>query len=122
MAAVIVFEVLLSSTAMFNHSNVKLPLALDKVLRLFLVTPDMHRVHHSVKEDESNSNFGFSLPWWDRLMGTYKAQPDDGHTNMTIGLSDLNDPDTVTWIHKMLWIPFMPESKNYTLNRRSYKK
>ncbi|MCB1726887.1 MAG: sterol desaturase family protein, partial [Gammaproteobacteria bacterium] len=80
--AVILFEVLLNATAMFNHGNVRLPEAVDRVLRLFVVTPDMHRVHHSVEDDETNSNFGFSLPWWDRLFGTYRAQPRGGHEGM----------------------------------------
>ncbi|MBT8441353.1 MAG: sterol desaturase family protein, partial [Gammaproteobacteria bacterium] len=73
--AVVIFEVILNATAMFNHGNIRLPAAVDRVLRLIVVTPDMHRVHHSVELDETNSNFGFSLPWWDRLCGTYRAQP-----------------------------------------------
>lgn len=91
-AAVLVFEVLLNGTAMFNHSNVRLPLALDRFLRLILVTPDMHRVHHSIHRDETDSNFGFNLPWWDRLFRTYKAQPRDGHDGMTIGINAFRDP------------------------------
>jgi len=73
--AVVLFEVVLNATAMFNHGNIRLPVSLDRVLRLFVVTPDMHRVHHSVEDDEANSNFGFNLPWWDRLFGTYRDQP-----------------------------------------------
>ena len=84
--AVLVFEVLLNSTALFNHSNVRLPRGLDRVLRWVMVTPDMHRVHHSVDPAETNSNFGFSLPWWDRLLGTYRDQPRAGHEAMTIGI------------------------------------
>jgi len=84
--AVIIFEVLLNATAMFNHANAKLPLAVDRLLRLVLVTPDMHRVHHSVVVGETNSNFGFNLPWWDRLFGTYRDQPAAGHDGMTIGI------------------------------------
>jgi len=76
----------LNAAAMFNHANVRLPPAVDAVLRLFIVTPDMHRVHHSVHKRETNSNFGFNLPWWDRLFGTYRAQPEDGHDAMVIGL------------------------------------
>ena len=91
-AAVVVFEVLLNATSLFNHANVALPGWLDRVLRLVLVTPDMHRVHHSVHRDETDSNFGFNVPWWDRLFGTYRAQPRDGHTGMTIGVSELRDP------------------------------
>jgi len=84
--AVLIFEVVLNAAAMFNHANVRLPPAVDAVLRLFIVTPDMHRVHHSVHKRETNSNFGFNLPWWDRLFGTYRAQPEDGHDAMVIGL------------------------------------
>jgi len=86
--AVIIFEVILNATAMFNHANVRLPLGLDRLLRWLVVTPDMHRVHHSVEDDEANSNFGFSLPWWDRLFGTYRDrdQPRAGHQGMTIGI------------------------------------
>ena len=84
--AVIIFEIVLNATASFNHANVRMPTALDRVLRLFVVTPDMHRVHHSVEQAETDSNFGFNLPWWDRLFGTYVAQPREGHNDMTIGL------------------------------------
>ncbi len=84
--AVLVFEILLNASSMFNHSNIRLPDKIDAVLRCFIVTPDMHRVHHSWVSREMNSNFGFNLPWWDRLFATYCAQPQDGHTEMTIGL------------------------------------
>jgi sterol desaturase/sphingolipid hydroxylase (fatty acid hydroxylase superfamily) len=84
--AVLIFEVVLNAAAMFNHGNIRLPVGLDRVLRWVIVTPDMHRVHHSVEEDETNSNFGFNLPWWDRLFGTYRAQPRAGQVGMTIGL------------------------------------
>jgi sterol desaturase/sphingolipid hydroxylase (fatty acid hydroxylase superfamily) len=77
-AAVLVFELALNATSMFNHGNVRLPLAADRALRWLLVTPDMHRVHHSAVPRETNSNFGFSLPWWDRIFGTYLAQPAAG--------------------------------------------
>ena len=83
---VMIFEVLLNATSMFSHSNIRLPAALDGHLRRILVTPDMHRVHHSIVARETNSNFGFNLPWWDRLFGTYRAQPAAGHDGMTIGL------------------------------------
>jgi len=85
-AAVIVFEIVLNATAMFNHANLRLPPALDRVLRWFVVTPDMHRIHHSVRPEETDSNFGFNLPWWDRLLGTYRSQPRDGHEGMAIGI------------------------------------
>ncbi|MDY6980788.1 MAG: sterol desaturase family protein, partial [Pseudomonadota bacterium] len=104
--AVIIFEVLLNATAMFNHSNVRLPLGLDRVLRWFVVTPDMHRVHHSAEDDEANSNFGFNLPWWDRLLGTYRDQPRDGHEGMTIGIRKYREPKQVSWLYGMLMLPF----------------
>ena len=84
--AIILFEIILNGTAMFNHANIRLPLGLDRALRLVLVTPDMHRVHHSVHRHEHDSNYGFALSIWDRLFGTYTAQPADGHEGMTIGL------------------------------------
>ena len=90
--AVLVFEVLLNATAMFNHANLRLPAGLDRALRALLVTPDMHRVHHSVVPSETNSNFGFNLALWDRLFGTYIAQPAAGHTAMTIGIPKFRDP------------------------------
>lgn len=90
--AVLVFEVLLNATSMFNHGNVALPGGVDRVLRRIVVTPDMHRVHHSVHPEETNSNFGFNLPWWDRLLGTYRAQPRDGHDGMTIGIAQFRTP------------------------------
>ncbi|MHA1569906.1 MAG: sterol desaturase family protein, partial [Alphaproteobacteria bacterium] len=89
--AVLVFEILLNATAMFNHANARLSPGLDRVLRLVVVTPDMHRVHHSAEAAETNSNFGFNLPWWDRLLGTYRAQPAAGHEAMTIGLEQFRE-------------------------------
>jgi len=103
--AVIIFEIILSSCALFNHSNVKLPLAIDKVLRLVLVTPDMHRVHHSVIQTETDSNYGFSMSVWDRLFGSYVAQPKLGHNNMTIGLSQYQHIDDVS-VSRLLLMPF----------------
>ena len=119
--AVLIFEVLLNATAMFNHSNVKLPLGLDRVLRLFVVTPDMHRVHHSVLPHETNSNFGFNLPWWDRLFGTYRAQPEQGHEGMDIGI-DLFREAGELHLHKMLVQPFVGEMGEYPINRRDWEK
>jgi len=118
--AVILFEVLLNATAMFNHSNVRLNTTFDKYLRLLVVTPDMHRVHHSVEEDETNSNFGFNLPWWDRLFGTYREQPRAGHENMTIGIHDFNQPNQVSWLHSMLIMPFIGKISEYVINRRHF--
>ncbi len=116
--AVILFEVLLNATAMFNHSNIALPLGLDRVLRLFVVTPDMHRVHHSEEDDECNSNFGFNLPWWDRLFGTYAAQPRAGHEAMCIGIHTYHDPKQVVWLPGMLTFPFVGKITAYAINRR----
>jgi sterol desaturase/sphingolipid hydroxylase (fatty acid hydroxylase superfamily) len=118
--AVLLFEVLLNATAMFNHSNIRLPLAVDRVLRWILVTPDMHRVHHSVEDDEANSNFGFSLPWWDRLFGTYRDQPRQGHQDMTIGIHHYRDVKEVEWLPGMLWLPFRGKVTEYAINRRQW--
>lgn len=118
--AVVIFEVVLNATAMFNHSNVRMPLALDRVLRLFVVTPDMHRVHHSIEDDEANSNFGFNLPWWDRLLGTYRPQPAAGHAGMTIGIRDHRDPRRVDRLPGMLALPFIGKVAGYAINRRSW--
>lgn len=104
--AVVIFEVILSSAAMFNHGNIRLPSGVDRVLRWFIVTPDMHRVHHSVEVDETNSNFGFNLPWWDRLLGTYRAQPRAGQVGMTIGLPGHTDLKEVARLDGMLLMPF----------------
>ena len=120
-AAVVIFEILLNVTAMFNHSNVRLNTTLDKYLRLLLVTPDMHRVHHSVEADESNSNFGFNLPWWDRLFGTYRAQPRAGHKDMTIGIYEINQPKQVTWLGGILMLPFIGKVSEYAINKRDFK-
>ena len=103
-AAVIAFEVALNATSMFNHSNVAMPNWLDRVLRLLVVTPDMHRVHHSIRRHETDSNFGFNLPWWDRLFGTYRALPEAGHDTMTIGLPVFRDPAELR-LDRMLWQP-----------------
>ena len=89
--AVLLFEVILNGTALFNHSNALIPPAVDRILRLLVVTPDMHRVHHSVYRREHDSNYGFNVPWWDRLCGTYRAQPEEGHRGMSLGLADVPD-------------------------------
>ncbi|PKO65851.1 MAG: fatty acid hydroxylase [Betaproteobacteria bacterium HGW-Betaproteobacteria-16] len=119
--AVVIFEVLLSACAMFNHGNIRLPAALDRVLRWFLVTPDMHRVHHSVEDDESNSNFGFNLTWWDRLFGTYREQPRAGQLGMTIGIHGHTDPHEVARLPGMLVLPFKGQITDYAINRRNWK-
>ncbi len=115
--AVLVFEVLLNATAMFNHANFKLPLALDGVLRWVVVTPDMHRVHHSIHPDETNSNFGFNLPWWDRLLGTYTPQPREGHEAMTIGIEQFRTRRDL-WLDRMLVQPLKGPASGYPINRR----
>ncbi len=107
--AVLVFEVVLNATSLFNHSNVRLGGA-DRIVRLFVVTPDMHRVHHSVRPSETNRNFGFNLPWWDRLFGTYTAQPRDGHEGMTIGLGEFRTRRDL-WLDRMLLQPFRKGSR-----------
>ena len=118
--AVIVFEVILNGMAMFNHANVRLPLALDRVLRFLVVTPDMHRVHHSVEDDEANSNFGFNLSWWDRLFGTYRDQPRGGHLGMTIGIHGYREPRQAIWLPGLLALPFRGRITGYTINRRQW--
>lgn len=110
--AVVAFEVLLNATSMFNHSNVRIPRPLDRLLRWFLVTPDMHRIHHSVIPRETNRNFGFNLPWWDRLLGTYLPDPSRGHTDMTIGLEEYRDPSKLTWLNLMA-LPFVGKTGKY---------
>jgi sterol desaturase/sphingolipid hydroxylase (fatty acid hydroxylase superfamily) len=114
--AVIIFEIILNATAMFNHGNIKLPSDIDSKLRLFVVTPDMHRVHHSVVIRETNSNFGFNFPWWDRLMGTYRPQPAAGHEGMTIGLSQFRDAKRLT-LPWMLVLPFTGKHGEYSIDR-----
>jgi sterol desaturase/sphingolipid hydroxylase (fatty acid hydroxylase superfamily) len=104
--AVLIFEVLLNATSMFNHSNVRIPAAIDRTLRCFVVTPDMHRVHHSALRHETNSNFGFNLPWWDFLLSTYRAQPESGHESMTIGVATVRDENQVDRLPGMLILPF----------------
>jgi len=118
--AVVIFEVMLNATAMFNHGNIRLPARLDRVLRWLVVTPDMHRVHHSVEDDEANSNFGFNLPWWDRLFGTYRDQPRTGHQGMTIGIHRFRSAREVTWLPGMLLLPFRGKVSEYAINTRRW--
>lgn len=121
LVSIIIFEVLLNAGAMFNHGNVRLPLPLDRVLRLLIVTPDMHRVHHSIADDEANSNFGFNLSWWDRMFGTYRDQPLGGHEGMTIGIRNFHAAGDVTWLHGMLALPFRGRITGYAINRRQWQ-
>jgi sterol desaturase/sphingolipid hydroxylase (fatty acid hydroxylase superfamily) len=118
--AVIIFEVILNAMAMFNHANVRLPYGLDKVLRILIVTPDMHRVHHSVEDDEANSNFGFNLSVWDRLFGTYRNQPRAGHEDMTIGIRQFRQTRQVQWLSGILVMPFIGKVTEYAINRRQW--
>jgi sterol desaturase/sphingolipid hydroxylase (fatty acid hydroxylase superfamily) len=115
--AVLIFQVLLNGTAMLNHSNIRLPTSMDRVLRWFIVTPDMHRVHHSIVVRETNSNFGFNLPWWDRLFGTYRDQPAAGHEAMTIGIEQIRDPAEQR-LDRMLIQPFRKGDRAYALGQR----
>lgn len=120
--AVIIFEVILNGMAMFNHGNVRLPLPVDRILRTVFVTPDMHRVHHSVEDDEANSNFGFNLSIWDRLFGTYIAQPRGGHEEMHIGIRGYDKKQEVSNLLGMLVLPFKGKIDDYVINRRSWTK
>jgi sterol desaturase/sphingolipid hydroxylase (fatty acid hydroxylase superfamily) len=119
--AVLIFEVLLNATSMFNHSNVCMPAWLDRALRWVVVTPDMHRVHHSIVARETNSNFGFNLPWWDRLFGTYRSQPAAGHDAMTIGIEQFREPAEQR-LDRMLTQPFRDDDGGYALGRREVAK
>ena len=116
--AVLIFEVLLNAAAMFNHGNIRLPLAIDAVLRWLVVTPDMHRVHHSTVVAEANSNFGFNLPWWDRLFGTYRAQPEAGHAAMTIGIGQFRESKYLR-LDYLLVQPFLGKAGTYAINRQA---
>ena len=107
--SVTLFEIVLNVTAMFSHSNTKIHVGLDRVLRWGLVTPDMHRVHHSTLTEETNSNFGFNLPWWDFLFGTYRAQPKLGHDQMEIGLEAFQRPNETSELLGALMLPFRKE-------------
>ncbi|WP_135450592.1 MULTISPECIES: sterol desaturase family protein [Tabrizicola] len=113
--AVLAFEVILNATALFNHGNVALPRGVDRMLRWVLVTPDMHRVHHSIDPRETNSNYGFSFPWWDRLFGTYIAQPAKGHEGMQIGIEQFRTPRDL-WLDRMLVQPLRGPASGHALD------
>jgi sterol desaturase/sphingolipid hydroxylase (fatty acid hydroxylase superfamily) len=119
--SVLIFEVLLNATSMFNHANARIPLGIDRVLRWLVVTPDMHRVHHSILARETTSNFGFNLPWWDRLYGTYRAQPAAGHEAMTIGIEQFRDARELG-LDRMLVQPFRGDPGRYPLGYREAEK
>lgn len=114
--AVLIFEVALNASAMFNHGNIRLPEKWDRRIRRLIVTPDMHRVHHSVIKRETNSNYGFNLSIWDRLFGTYREAPEAGHENMTIGLTQFRDPTRLT-LGGILLLPFRGNVGGYPINR-----
>jgi sterol desaturase/sphingolipid hydroxylase (fatty acid hydroxylase superfamily) len=122
LVAVVVFEVVLNATSMFNHSNVRLPAVVDALLRRVVVTPDMHRVHHSHLDHETNSNFGFNLSVWDRLFGTYRDQPEEGHEGMVIGLDTFRDAAHCVSLRGMLGIPFVGRLGEYAINRRHWER
>ncbi len=118
--AVLIFEVVLNGMAMFNHSNVRLPKAFDTIIRILFVTPDMHRVHHSIIKQETNSNYGFNLSIWDRLFGTYIAQPEKGHQGMTIGLAQFLDQPA----HQLIWmlrLPFYGDMGQYPMMKFGHR-
>ena len=113
---VLAFEVILNATSMFNHGNVRIPVRLERILRWLVVTPEMHRVHHSILVRETNSNFGFNLPWWDRLFGTYRDRPAAGHEGMTIGINAFRTPRDL-WLDRMLLQPFRGDAGRYPVGQ-----
>ncbi|MFZ5540254.1 MAG: sterol desaturase family protein [Pseudomonadota bacterium] len=115
--AVLLFEIVLNATAMFNHANARLPAGSDRWLRWLVVTPDMHRVHHSALPLETNSNFGFNVPWWDRLFGTYRAQPVAGHEAMTIGIDAFRSPEDLR-LDRLLVQPLRDAPGSYAADPR----
>jgi len=115
--AVLAFELFLNATSMFNHANIRMAPAIDRWLRWLVVTPDMHRVHHSVVFNETSSNFGFNLPWWDRMLGTYTAQPAGGHEGMIIGVDAFRTEDDLR-IERLLIQPLLDNPGGYPINRR----
>ena len=119
--AVLLFEVILNATALFNHANIDLPRPVDRVLRLFVVTPDMRRVHHSIDPRETNSNYGFNMPWWDRLLGTYIAQPAKGHKGMEIGIEQFRTRRDL-WLDRMLIQPLRGPASGHALDPQNTTK
>ena len=118
--AIIVFEIALSSVAIFNHSNLALPKRVDQIMRLFIVTPDMHRVHHSSDPSEGLHNYGFLIPWWDRLAGCYRAAPKQSHTLMEIGQSEWRAPEDNRFLN-LLWQPLCQKIPNLPRRRSSLR-
>ncbi len=116
--AVVIFEVILNAASMFSHSNIKIPAVIEPMIRWFIVTPDMHRIHHSINENETNSNFGFFISAWDRVFGTYIKEPEEGHANMQIGLSSFREPkwQDIRWL---IYLPFVSKIETYAINKRN---
>lgn len=114
---VVIFEVILNAASMFTHSNIKIPETIERIVRWIIVTPDMHRIHHSLHENETNSNFGFFISAWDRIFGTYIGQPQQGHKEMQIGLDEFREPkwQNLRWL---IYLPFVSKIKGYALNKR----
>jgi sterol desaturase/sphingolipid hydroxylase (fatty acid hydroxylase superfamily) len=115
--AVLLFEAAFNAVLLFSHANVRIPTAVDRALRWFIVTPDMRRLHHSIDAAETNSNFGFTLTWWDRLFGTYRAEPAAGHERMTIGVDQFRAPRD-SWLDRLLLQPLRDDLGSYPINRR----
>ena len=115
--AVVIFEIILNAASMFTHSNIKIPATFERIVRWFIVTPDMHRIHHSIKENETNSNFGFFISLWDRMLGTYTSEPEYGHANMQIGLKNFREPkwQNLRWL---IYLPFVTDVNDYSINKR----
>lgn len=115
--AVVLFEIILNAASMFTHSNIKIPSTIERMVRWFIVTPDMHRIHHSIEENETNSNFGFFISAWDRLLGTYIHVPEKGHVNMQIGLQRFREPkwQNLRWL---IYLPFVDKTNGYSINKR----
>ena len=116
-APVLVFEAAFNAVSAFTHGNIRIPSAADRALRWFIVTPDVHRLHHSVDATETNSNFGFALTWWDRLFGTYRAEPEAGHEGMTIGVDQFRTQRD-SRLDRLLLQPFHDDTGPYAINRR----
>jgi len=119
--AVVCFEIILNAASMFTHSNIKIPANLEKLVRWIVVTPDMHRIHHSVNENETNSNFGFFISVWDRLFGTYINEPKEGQQNMEIGLHSFRQAkwQNLRWL---IYLPFVSSINDYAINKRTMEK
>ncbi len=117
MLAVVIFEIVLNASSMFTHSNIRMPALMERVIRWVFVTPDMHRIHHSVSENETNSNFGFNISLWDRLFGTYRHAPRLGQEDMVLGLDNFHEPRWQS-LRGLLYLPFVSRVQGYAVNQR----